>query len=137
MAEAIEEPLKDGYVCKRKVSLTPFVAVTKKEADDGVVMHMRHTSGLTNMDYQRYGILCPFDCETLIDRIIDRTLTSDDVGAILDGYEVGQDAEGDLLTLLTYINFVNVEPESPAARPAATRASSGASTGRVAKRRRE
>ena len=137
LAEAIEEPLKDGYVCKRKVSLTPFVAVTKKEADDGVVMHMRHTSGLTNMDYQRYGILCPFDCETLIDRIIDRTLTSDDVGAILDGYEVGQDAEGDLLTLLTYINFVNVEPESPAARPAATRASSGASTGRVAKRRRE
>ena len=48
----------------------------EKEADDGVVMRMRHTSGLTNMDYQRYGILCPFDCETLIDRIIDRTLTS-------------------------------------------------------------
>ena len=43
LAEAIEEPLKDGYVCKRKVSLTPFVAVTKKEADDGVVMHICDT----------------------------------------------------------------------------------------------
>ena len=126
----LAKKMKEGYVRKWKVALTPFVAVTKKEAEDGVVMHMRHTSGLTNMDYQRYGILCPFDCETLIDRIIDRTLTSDDVRAILDGYEVGQDAEGDLLMLLTWINFVNLEPESPAARPAATRASSGASTKR-------
>uniref|UniRef100_A0A7S0PW39 JmjC domain-containing protein n=1 Tax=Micromonas pusilla TaxID=38833 RepID=A0A7S0PW39_MICPS len=136
LAELAKE-MKEGYVRKWKVALTPFVAVTKKEADDGVVLHMRHTSGLTNMDYQRYGILCPFDCETLIDRIIDRALTSDDVRAILDGYEVGRDAEGDLLTLLTWSNFVNLEPESPAARPAATRASSGVgSTGVGAKRRR-
>ena len=134
----LAKEMKEGlYVRRWKVALTPFVAVTKKEADDGVVMHMRHTSGLTNMDYQRYGILCPLDCETLIDRIIDRTLTSDDVGAILDGYEVGQDAEGDLLTLLAHVNFLNLEPESPAERPAATRGSSGASTGRVTKRRRE
>ena len=136
----LAKEMKEGlYVRRWKVALTPFVAVTKKKADDGVVMHMRHTSGLTNMDYQRYGILCPFDCETLIDRIIDRTLTSDDVRAILDGYEVGRDAEGDLLTLLTWVNFVNLEPESPspAARPAATRASSGVgSTGVGAKRRR-
>ena len=80
------------------------------------------------MDYQRYGILCPFDCETLIDRIIDRTLTSDDVGAILDGYEVGQDAEGDLLTLLTHVNFLNLE-RSPRRAPGGDARSS--LTGRV------
>ena len=79
----LAKKMKEGYVRKWKVALTPFVAVTKKEAEDGVVMHMRHTSGLTNMDYQRYGILCPFDCETLIDRIIDRTPR--DLPAVRDG----------------------------------------------------
>ena len=111
---------------KSRLAFNPFVAVTKKGHDnfsDGVVMHMRHTSGLTSMDYQHYGILCPSDCgcETLIDKIIAQTLTAKDVKTLFDGYD-GQYADADLLVLLFYINFLKLEnsetdePDEPTPR---------------------
>ena len=84
--------------------------MTKKESDAGVVMHMRHTSGLTSMDYQHYGILCPSDCgcEVLIEAIIAKTLTAKDVKTLFDGYDA-HDADADLVLLLVYINFLKLE----------------------------
>ena len=95
---------------KSRLAFNPFVAVTKKESDGGVVMHMRHTSGLTSMDYQHYGILCPSGCgcEVMIDAIIDQTLTAKDVKTLLDGYDA-HDADADLVLLLVYINFLKLE----------------------------
>ena len=101
--------LKTELGPKSRLVFNPFVAVTKKRiSDDSVVMHMRHTSGLTSMDYQHYGILCPSDCgcETLIDKIIAQTLTAKDVKTLLDDYE-GEYADADLVLLLVYINSVS------------------------------
>ena len=102
--------LKTELRPKSRLAFNPFVAVTKKESDGGVVMHMRHTSGLTSMDYQHYGILCPSGCgcETLIDKIIAQTLTAKDVKTLLDDYE-GEYADADLVLLLVYINFLKLE----------------------------
>ena len=102
--------LKTELGPKSRLAFNPFVAVTKKESDGGVVMHMRHTSGLTNMDYQHYGILCPSGCgcEVMIDAIIDQTLTAKDVKTLLDDYE-GEYADADLVLLLVYINFLKLE----------------------------
>jgi hypothetical protein len=102
--------LKTELGPKSRLAFNPFVAVTKKESDAGVVMHMRHTSGLTSMDYQHYGILCPSDCgcEVLIDAIIAQTLTAKDVKTLFDGYDA-HDADADLVLLLMYINFLKLE----------------------------
>ena len=102
--------LKTELGPKSRLAFNPFVAVTKKESDAGVVMHMRHTSGLTSMDYQHYGILCPSDCgcEVLIDAIIAQTLTAKDVKTLFDGYDA-HDADADLVLLLVYINFLKLE----------------------------
>jgi hypothetical protein len=102
--------LKTELGPKSRLAFNPFVAVTKKESDGGVVMHMRHTSGLTSMDYQHYGILCPSDCgcEVMIDKIIAQTLTAKDVKTLFDGYDA-HDADADLVLLLVYINFLKLE----------------------------
>ena len=103
--------LKTELGPKSRLAFNPFVAVTKKRiSDDSVVMHMRHTSGLTSMDYQHYGILCPSGCgcEVMIDAIIDQTVTAKDIKILLD-YDFQENAETDLVALLFYINFLKLE----------------------------
>ena len=115
--------LKTELRPKSRLAFNPFVAVTKKESDGGVVMHMRHTSGLTSMDYQHYGILCPSGCgcEVMIDAIIDQTVTAEDIKILLD-YDFQENAETDLVALLFYVNFLKLEnsetdePDEPTPR---------------------
>jgi hypothetical protein len=116
--------LKTELGPKSRLVFNPFVAVTKKRiSDDSVVMHMRHTSGLTSMDYQHYGILCPSGCgcEVMIDAIIDQTVTAEDIKILLD-YDFQENAETDLVALLFYINFLKLEnsetdePDEPTPR---------------------
>ena len=116
--------LKTELRPKSRLAFNPFVAVTKKRiSDDSVVMHMRHTSGLTSMDYQHYGILCPSGCgcEVMIDMIIDQTVTAEDIKTLLD-YDFQENAETDLVALLFYVNFLKLEnsetdePDEPTPR---------------------
>ena len=116
--------LKTELRPKSRLAFNPFVAVTKKRiSDDSVVMHMRHTSGLTSMDYQHYGILCPSGCgcEVMIDAIIDQTVTAEDIKILLD-YDFQENAETDLVALLFYVNFLKLEnsetdePDEPTPR---------------------
>ena len=132
LIDALPDDKIDGTVAvlktelrpKSRLAFNPFVAVTKKRiSDDSVVMHMRHTSGLTSMDYQHYGILCPSGCgcEVMIDMIIDQTVTAEDIKTLLD-YDFQENAETDLVALLFYVNFLKLEnsetdePDEPTPR---------------------
>jgi hypothetical protein len=104
----IKQNLRSQHSRKSVFSVGGMIALTKKQfpgAGGGFLLHARATSGLTNMDYLRFSILCPESTQEIVDTLIaDRKLAYDDAYVSDDESE----AIMDLLDVLTWARIIVV-----------------------------
>jgi len=92
-----------------------MIALTKKGfpgMGGGFLLHARATSGLTNMDYLRFSILCPESTEVVVDRLLaDRVLVFPDVWVGV-SEEADVEAIADLVKVLAWARIIDLVPRT-------------------------